>query len=99
MNWKQEPTMECPSCKEIEFEHVDTLVGQGKETLEYVCGSCSEIGFFDAPLPKTKTMAIAWTVPNPAAENELNELAEQKHQEWQTAIDADEEEINGQVNY
>ena len=44
---KQKPTMECPSCKEIEFIHVDTLVGQGKTTLEYKCDSCGEVGFFD----------------------------------------------------
>ena len=47
-NWKQEPTMECPSCKEIEFEHTDTLTGQGKSTLEYNCKSCGELGYFDA---------------------------------------------------
>lgn len=48
MNWKPQPTMECPSCKEIEFEHVDTLAGKGQvDVLEYKCGSCGEIGFFD----------------------------------------------------
>jgi len=61
----RQPTMECPHCKEIEFEHIDTLRGQGKVTLEYLCKSCNEIGYFDDPLPKTKTMAIAWTVPKP----------------------------------
>jgi len=67
-NWKQEPTMECPNCKEIEFEHTDTLTGQGKSTLEYNCKSCGELGYFDAPLPKTDTMAIAWTVKSPIVE-------------------------------
>jgi transposase-like protein len=44
---KQEPTMECPYCKEIEFEHIDTLVGQGKRTLEYKCNDCQQIAYFD----------------------------------------------------
>ena len=65
MSFQQEPTMECPHCKELEFEHIDTLRGQGRITLEYECGRCKEIAYFDAPLPKTKTMAIAWTVPKP----------------------------------
>ncbi len=50
---KTQPTMECPSCKEIEFEHIDTLTGQGKSTLEYKCNSCGEIGYFDDPMPET----------------------------------------------
>jgi hypothetical protein len=44
---KQEPTMECPYCKEIEFEHIDTLTGQGKRTLEYKCNDCQQIAYFD----------------------------------------------------
>ncbi len=40
--------MECPSCSEIEFEHVDTLKEKGKpDVLEYKCGSCGEVAFFD----------------------------------------------------
>jgi len=47
---KKEPTMECPSCKEIEFEHTDTLRGQGKVTLEYTCNSCGELAYWDEKL-------------------------------------------------
>ena len=47
----KKPTMECPSCKEIEFTHVDTLVGypegEKRTTLEYLCDSCGEVDFFD----------------------------------------------------
>lgn len=45
--FKQKPTMECPSCKNIEFCHIDSLLGQDKRTLEYKCNSCGEIGYFD----------------------------------------------------
>lgn len=49
MNWKQLPTMECPSCSEIEFEHIDTLRGSANQpaVLEYKCNSCGETGYFD----------------------------------------------------
>ena len=48
-NWNPQPTMECPSCSEIEFEHIDTLGGlKGQsDVLEYKCNSCGEIGYFD----------------------------------------------------
>jgi len=45
--WKQEPTMECTRCKEIEYVHVDTEVFEDHKTLEYNCRSCGEFGFFD----------------------------------------------------
>jgi hypothetical protein len=45
-SWKQEKTMECPRCKEISFEHKDTLVGPKVRTLEFEC-PCGELGYFD----------------------------------------------------
>ena len=42
------PTMECPRCKEIEFEHIDTLTAKGKsDILEYKCSVCGEYATFD----------------------------------------------------
>ena len=46
-SWKQKPTMECPNCGEITFEHTDTLTGQGKSTLEYTCRNCRELGYYN----------------------------------------------------
>jgi len=58
----KQPVMECPSCKEIEFEHIDTLTAAGeKDVLEYRCGSCGEYATFLGPLPETDTIAVAWT--------------------------------------
>ena len=54
MSWHQEPTMECPTCKEIEFEHIDTIVGKDGWTYEYECRSCHQIGFFDEMFPGTR---------------------------------------------
>ena len=43
----KQPVMECPSCKEIEFEHIDTLTAAGeKDVLEYRCSSCGEYQTF-----------------------------------------------------
>ena len=48
---RKEPTIECPRCGEISFEHTDTLVGQGKRTLEFTC-VCGELGYFDEHLQR-----------------------------------------------
>ena len=89
-NWKPQPTMECPSCKEIEFEHVDTLAGGKVDVLEYKCGSCGEVGFFDDLLPKVKTIGIAWT--KSAAE------LEKSKQEWWQQQNQDDEWIGRQLD-
>ena len=52
--------MECPACGEIELEHVDTLTGQGKKTLEYKC-RCGEVLYFNSPLPHTDKIALAFS--------------------------------------
>lgn len=60
-NFKQEPTMECCYCKEIEFEHIDTLTGQGKRTLEYKCNDCQQIAYFDEKMEHEKQDQEWWT--------------------------------------
>ena len=47
IKWKQEPTMECPSCKEITFEHTNTFSGPEHKDLEYICSSCNEVTYFN----------------------------------------------------
>lgn len=69
------PTMECPACKEIEFKHVDTLVGKNRTTLEYRC-ICGEVGFFDEPIKKVNSIGIAWSRP------------EEKYPGWDAFVDS-----------
>lgn len=80
---KTNPTMECPNCKEIEFEHIDTLTAKGKsDILEYKCSACGEYATFDGPIPEVKTIGIAWT--RAAEEQEKQNWWHQQNQdnEW-----------------
>lgn len=61
---KHKPTLECPACKEIQFKHVDTLVGKHNTTLEYKC-ICGEVGFFNEPLAEPTSIGIAWAEKYP----------------------------------
>ena len=46
-DWRAEPTMECPDCGELTYEHVATTYSKRGKTLEYECASCPSFGFFD----------------------------------------------------
>ena len=41
------PTMECPACGEIEFEHTGTKYASDRRTLEYTCATCHTVGYYD----------------------------------------------------
>jgi len=44
------PDIECPSCGETSFKHIDTLTQPGKtDVLEYRCSRCNEYQTFADP--------------------------------------------------
>ena len=43
----KQPTMECPTCKEIEFEHTGTSYEGERRTLEYTCMDCNAVYYYD----------------------------------------------------
>ena len=96
VTWKQQPTMECPDCKEISYVHVDTEVFDTYKTLEYNCYECQAFGFFDEKKEEKETINGAALVIEQQMividklKEELLEVKDQVEREHQVVIAAED---------